>query len=515
MIKFKKLLCLALALSLVLSLGLTGCSKESEDKVADKGTKTEDTKAKDEKKKETEEVKLEPVELIWHFPLGQVQPDQDKVFDEVNRIAKEKINATVKFNAMDFGVFKERIPILMASGEPADLIWTASWANNYLQNVAKSAFLPLDELLEKYGKSLLEDIPKPIWNATRVKDKIYAIPNYQISSMTNPLLFKKDLIDKYNFDINSVKKLEDLEPFLKAVKENEDGIYPIEHRNKLWENTAVHFGFEAIMRMQPGAIEYGADEVKVINQYASDKFKNFCKLMSSWYQKGYIRKDIVSVTNAEADRKAGKYAILTGGNVPYPGNNEVVVEKNYGYEVKELIFSDTVIKSGSVLATLNAVSQISKNPERAVMFIDLLNSSKEATNLLAYGIEGEHYNKVDDGRIDLIKDSGYNHGWKWALVNSFKTYVISPSPADENERVLAMHKKAIPSPLMGFSFDAESVKTELAQCSSVHDEYFNGLAAGVVDTDKYLPEFLDKLEKAGVSKVIAEMQKQVDEFFKK
>jgi putative aldouronate transport system substrate-binding protein len=514
MIKFKKVLCLIVVLSLVLSLGLAGCSKDSDDEgTTTQGTTPKNTTKQDESKKETEE-ELKPVELIWHFPFGQAQPDQDKVFAEVNKIVKEEINATVKFNQMDFGVFQERIPVLIASGEPADLIWTASWANDYLQNVAKSAFLPLDELLEKYGHSLLQDIPKPIWDATRVKGKIYTIPNYQISAKTEPLMFKKDLVEKYNFDINSVKELEDLSPFLKDVKENEDGIYPIEHKGALWKCTMLHRGFEAIVNEQPGVVRYDDSEVKVINQFKTDEFKNYCELMSEWYEKGYIRKDAVSVTDTEPERKAGKYAIIIGGTVAYPGKNEADLGNKYGYKLKELIFSDTVFQTGSITATMTAVSQSSKNPERAVMLMNLLNNNEKATNLIAYGIEGEHYNKLDDGRIELVKESGFNHGWKWALVNSFKTYVMAPALADENDRILAMHEKAKPSPLIGFAFDAETVKTELAQCKSVIDEYFKGLSCGIVDTDKYLPEFLDKLEKAGASKLISEMQKQVDEFLK-
>lgn len=40
-------------------------------------------------------------------------------------------------------------------------------------------------------------------------------------------VFKKDLVEKYNFDYKSVQTLKDLEPYLETLKENEPGITPV------------------------------------------------------------------------------------------------------------------------------------------------------------------------------------------------------------------------------------------------------------------------------------------------
>ena len=66
------------------------------------------------------------------------------------------------------------------------------------------------------------------------------------------------------------------------------------------------------------------------------------------------------------------------------------------------------------------------------------------------------------------------------------------------------------SPILGFAFNPEPVKTEIAQCQAVSKEYMPILGTGSADLATKLPEFLDKLNKAGSEKIVAEIQKQID-----
>jgi putative aldouronate transport system substrate-binding protein len=54
------------------------------------------------------------------------------------------------------------------------------------------------------------------------------------------------------------------------------------------------------------------------------------------------------------------------------------------------------------------------------------------------------------------------------------------------------------------------VQSEISQCQSVRQEYLPALELGTVDPDAVLPEFLDKLDKAGAQKIVDEMQKQIN-----
>lgn len=71
--------------------------------------------------------------------------------------------------------------------------------------------------------------------------------------------------------------------------------------------------------------------------------------------------------------------------------------------------------------------------------------------------------------------------------------------------------KAIPA--FGYVFDPANVETELAALANVGEEYALALSVGSVDPATALPEFLDKLEAAGMSKVVEEANAQLDAYF--
>src|SRR5699024_119062 len=67
-------------------------------------------------------------------------------------------------------------------------------------------------------------------------------------------------------------------------------------------------------------------------------------------------------------------------------------------------------------------------PEKAMQMLDLMYSDETVMNLLALGIEGEHYQVLDSGLIDYPEGvtgetSGYNLNYGWMFGNQFITYV--------------------------------------------------------------------------------------------
>ena len=157
------------------------------------------------------------------------------------------------------------------------------------------------------------------------------------------------------------------------------------------------------------------------------------------------------------------------------------------------------------------VSATSKHPVETLQYLELINTDPYAMNLLSYGIEGKHYNKTGDNTIELIPDSGFSHGSSWAVGNVFNTYVLPGQPEDVWEQTKALNDSAKTSPVLGFSFDPEPVKMQIANVSKVVKEY-ESLVGGELPVDETNAAFVEKLQVAGVDEVIAEMQKQIDEF---
>jgi len=165
------------------------------------------------------------------------------------------------------------------------------------------------------------------------------------------------------------------------------------------------------------------------------------------------------------------------------------------------------------------IPQSSKVPEAAMKFLNLMYADKDIVNLLSWGIEGKHYEKVSDNVIKYpdgvyAGNNGYNLNMSFAMGNSFLSYVFEGNDPNLWNQTAEFNKNAIKSKALGFNFDSSPVKTEVTAVSNVVSKYALGLEYGILDPDKSLPEFIKGLKAAGIDKIIAEKQKQLDKWAK-
>lgn len=501
--KFKRALCMVLAMSMVLVFVLAGCGKPAAE------TKDSDeSKTGGQTSTQEETPKLDPVELTWYYPGVYPQPDQDIVFEQLNKITKEKINATVNFKATAWGDYEQKMKVSSASGEDYDLCFTSNWMNNYVGNVSKGAFLPIDDLLKKYAPNTWASIPEKFWDAVKLNGKIYGIINYQISAFSDPIMLPKELADKYGFNPDSIgNNLDNLEPYLKAVKQGDPKMVPIytgwgalkEYNKQDW----------IVGESCPGAVYYNDSSLKVFNQYESPEFKADIERQIKWEKAGYLHgSEMISVKDINALIQQGKVGAWGGGTFA-PGM-EASASDNYKRPLYVRPISDAHVTTGSISGTMQAVNRNSKNPERTMMFVELMNTDKELYNTICFGIEGKHFKKTSGNYIELIKDSGYNPSTAWLFASNFNAYLLPGQPEDVWEQTKKLNESAKTSPLLGFSFNPDPVKNEIAQTNTVYLEYFKGFMCGVLSMEKDYPKFIDKMDKAGAKKIVEEMQKQVD-----
>ncbi|WP_419886766.1 DUF3502 domain-containing protein [Paenibacillus sp. B-A-8] len=91
-------------------------------------------------------------------------------------------------------------------------------------------------------------------------------------------------------------------------------------------------------------------------------------------------------------------------------------------------------------------------------------------------------------------------------------YVWNSEATDKWEQFKKFNEGAKSSPALGFTFDSEPVKSEVGALANVLREYQKMLETGSVDLDKELPKYIAAQKSAGLDKVIAEKQKQLNEF---
>ncbi len=512
--EFGKRINLMLVLMLLFALVISGCGKgKTEEPAATDNAAVKESPAPTAEA--VNEPELAPVELTYYYS-GTPQKDVGLIEEAMNKILKAKINATIKLNTIDWGSFEQKMNVMSSAGDAYDLVFTAPWMNNYFLNTSKGAFLPLDELLDKYAPTLKATVPQAVWDATRINGKIYGAVNWQIVAMPYGIDVRKDLADKYKLDLNAVKKYEDLEPFFDQVLTNEKGVWPA--TGVVFTDQPLYYGMDQIGEAaSPGWYKIDDASAKAFNQYASPEFKQAVEMAIRWKAEGYIRKD-APPADPTADFKAGKYGTMIGWPVKPGGEFEEKQKNTFDGYPKAL--SPALITTDRAIATMTAISSTSKNPERAMMFLELINSDKELYNLLCNGIEETHYVFVDKekGVIGIPEGAdpanrGYAPGTDWMFGNQFNGYYTSPDAAGNWEKTIELNKNAEVSPLLGFNFNPDPIKTELAQTGAIVKQYYQALMMGITDISK-LDEFLKKLDEAGAEKIIVEKQKQIDEWLK-
>ncbi|SFA73394.1 putative aldouronate transport system substrate-binding protein [Cohnella sp. OV330] len=446
---------------------------------------------------------LDPVNLIWYYPQYQSNLDQRLVNDAVNEITRTKLNATVDLRPIDFANYEQKLNTIVASGEQMDIIWTSNWLFQWTTNAKKGVFQPIDELLGQYGGQLLASMDEKYWNGGKLGGKQYAIPNYQISAMRPSLVIQKRFIDKYRLDVFKIKRIEDIEPFLEQIKEGEPDIVPFGTTKGFYTN--LLYGIDWIVPV------YRNDPTPTVLPDVTPEMRTNFAMMHDWYMKGYINEDAATLKDAAEAYNKGNTAVwfdITGK----PGSEVEYKAADGGYDVQLVpLVGSAFVGAGS---SMNAIGRTSSHPDRAVMLLNLVNADKALYNLLVYGIEGKHYTKTTGNFIKVNPDGGYFTNTDWVFGDIRGEYLPEGSPPDKIEQTVKANEEAAVSAFEGFEFNADPVKTEIANVRAVNDEYYAALATGTIDPARFLAEYEDKLAKAGAGVIVQEKQKQLDAWLK-
>lgn len=455
----------------------------------------------------------EPVKLKWYVVGNAPQEDQTSVDQAVTEYLKDSLNIELNVVTYDWGTYDQKLQMEIASQAEFDLCLTSNWLNNFYDRVNKNAFLPLDDLIDQYAKETKEMIPESGWESMKVKNVTYAVPNYQIWAMTSGGFFLKELVDKYEPDLSGVKTLKDLEPFLEQVKKDNPDMYPMDNgQGGILQYLIQAYGYDELAgRHIPGAILLDDQEMKVINQFELPQIKEHFKLMREWNKKGYFIEDAATQTDVGDIKKSGKIGFTFSGTMK-PGDDANAKSAFGNRDVSPVYFSNSWLTTSGVTAAMTAISQTSKNPEAAMKLINAVNTDKELYNLLCFGIKDKHYTLDDKGYATPVENCTYNPGLDWVFGNQFNAYLRPGQEEDVWEQTQKINDEATPSPACGFAFDATAVQTEIASVTSVVKEYVIMFDTGSIDVDENYDVFLDKLKTAGSEKIIAEVQRQLDEW---
>lgn len=494
---------LVLMIMLCGMLAFTGCSKGGSGNTSDTGGK----QAQSDETGQNSDSSLKPYKITLVYP-ATAPKDLQLVQEEMSKYLTEKINATIELKPIEWASWDDKTNLMKISNEPFDLMFTASWFS-YPKDVAKGQYLELDELMAQYGKDIPGILGEEFIKGSRIGGKLYALPTKKEFGQGFGFLLDKKLVDKYKFDTNGAKTLEDMEAMFQTIKDNEPGVTPIVSSKftNIWE-AANYDGIVANL-----AIPRGSKELKAVDTLEDPKFLEFYKRMFQWNQNGWFDKDILT---SDADQgmnmiKAGK-AFAVAQSLKPGKDKEMTV--SLGVEVVQVETAEPFTTTGDAQGAMLGISRTSKDPARAMMFLNLLYSDPKLLNMLDWGIEGIHYVKKSDLMIDFPEGVNadtqtYPNPGGWMFGNQFNSYLWANEDPNKWEEFKKFNERAEHSIALGFAFNQEPVKSEMASIANVEKEFGASLRSGAVDPEKIIAKWKEKRKSAGFDKVKAEVEKQL------
>ena len=453
--------------------------------------------------------------LTWYLPppTGDMS-NGPSILAYVNELIKEKINAHVEFEFIDWGSYQDTMNTMSAAQEPWDLAMSTSWIFNITSNVNKGAILGLNDLLEQYGPDIMARVPSEYWDAVTYRGEKYAVIDVTTYAALRGASVQKELAEKYGLtlDAQGSYELRDFEPFLEQIKANEPEIIPLMACAQLFpmfvDKTSDQLTKWLIYDMSDGKIKTAIESPYRLEHHYGTLF--------DFYQKGYIAKDAALKTDYLAEGQSQRYAVFCdGGVVTADGLKSSTA---YGFPCVDVAQTGTVVGTGSIQAAATAIGKNSKNPERAMMLINLLYADKYIFNTLCFGLEGQDYEVVSDAGTDN-PTVRMNDDMKWAIWhpwigNLFDQWpCVNGNTAEALQQMLDGNSNGTISPILGFVFDTEPIKMEISQIDAIWADAEPILNTGSApDLDQYIAETLAKMKDAGLDKVIAETERQLAEW---
>ncbi|MDD3240982.1 MAG: ABC transporter substrate-binding protein, partial [Lachnospira sp.] len=251
----------------------------------------------------------------------------------------------------------------------------------------------------------------------------------------------------------------------------------------------------------------------VENLYETKEFANLCKTFYDWNQKGYTNKDIQTQTDSFPVLTRNDAAFCTMGQVDF--NTAYYQTTACGKEMGVVALGEPLARTYNNVAY--TVMSNTDHAEACMKFLNLWFSDKELGTLISYGIEGQHYTLDANGMGAYLdgqdaKSCTYHLGSNLSNINRILWKTENPKYA---ELLVDSNKNAKKSVALGFAFDTSNVTNEITQLDNVRSKYENGLECGTLDPDANISKFVQELKAAGLDKVIAEKQRQLEEFLKK
>ncbi|MDF2924448.1 MAG: family 1 extracellular solute-binding protein [Paenibacillaceae bacterium] len=343
--------------------------------------------------------------------------------------------------------YEQKMVQMFATNDIPDVVQGSGGVNGkeMAGSVEAGVFMPLDELLQKYGQNLLKKVPKEAWENVTYKGKIYAIPEYLSNPSRRATWIRRDLLDQTGLPVP--KTVDEYMNVLRAFKKL--GVENPYMGRQDFKYADTFFGpYDVYPYLSMFEEANGQVQMKFMDNENMMKALQTYKTM---YDEGLINKEFATINPTNF-----KNAILAGKAGMWTMNANELLQWEQQLKATTPTAKLEIIPSpigpdgkggsylyGSVTRTY-FIKEGTKNAAEIVKFFDWM-LSDEAETYFTFGIKGETY-KEENGKISYtaptdataVDEERYRQSFLW-LVQDTTYNKGSLSLTEEGKKLISVY----------------------------------------------------------------------------
>ena len=157
-------------------------------------------------------------------------------------------------------------------------------------------------------------------------------------------------------------------------------------------------------------VRYNDKEAKVVKIFEEEDIMAQLKEVRGWYESGIINADAPQM----AEGPTYKACFIAQG---WSLAAKTVWGPNMGKELVAYTYGPTILSNDSVLGSVNFVSVNTEHPDKALAYLNLINTDSKVRDAFYYGLEGDNFTYTED-EIRCIVEESHRSGRLNALENT-------------------------------------------------------------------------------------------------
>ncbi|KMK74715.1 extracellular solute-binding protein [Alkalihalobacillus pseudalcaliphilus] len=330
-------------------------------------------------------------------------------------ILEEKSGVNLDIEFVPATTYVEKVNTAFASGTfPHSIVLDLDLLTQYKQYIKDGQFWEIGPYLDEFEN--LSKMREDILENTMVDGKVYML--YEGKPLSRQgIIYRQDWAD--NLGLEAPTNIDEFYEMLRAFTEDDPDGNGLDDTFGLSDRNELTFGaFKTVASWFHTPNNFGIQDGQILPDFMFPEYMDTLDFFRDIHEKGYMNQDF-PVTSKNDQRSlftSGRAGVYVGsmGDVQSFHPNTVANDSNAVLDVHNQVegpsgeFTTWSLPGyGNVILFPKSSIENEEELRKVLSFYDFL-MTPEGANLVYWGIEGEHYEVIDDNKAEVIDSDLYN-----------------------------------------------------------------------------------------------------------